>query len=336
MKTSDFDFNLPPELIAQYPSRQRGSSRLLVLDRASKSVTHSAVSNLSDFLEKGSVLVFNNSKVRKARIRGNSEASGKETEFLLVRKINDYNWIILNKHEKDGSRFIFQDGTLAELNKKNPEKTMLSFNTSVDDNWLDRYGHVPLPPYIKREDELSDSDRYQCVYAAKTGSSAAPTAGLHFTEKLMEELRAAGMDTMFITLHVGPGTFLPDRTENIEDHTMHEENYSIEEETADIIEKARKEKRKIIAVGTTSLRALESAWDGEKFKRGEGATSLFLYPGKTFRAADGLFTNFHTPKSTLLMLVCAFAGKEFILDAYAEAVRQKYRFFSYGDATLII
>jgi S-adenosylmethionine:tRNA ribosyltransferase-isomerase len=214
---------------------------------------------------------------------------------------------------------------------------MLRFDAPVDDAWLDQYGHIPLPPYIRREDTPADSERYQTVYAAVPGSAAAPTAGLHFTREILGELASRGLETAFVTLHVGPGTFLPVRAENIEDHAMHEESYSIDEETAATIEKARAEGRRIIAVGTTSLRALESAWDeaGGRLRRGEAATSIFIYPGYAFKLADGLFTNFHTPESTLLMLVSALAGRDFILESYKEAVELGYRFFSYGDAMLI-
>jgi S-adenosylmethionine:tRNA ribosyltransferase-isomerase len=205
----------------------------------------------------------------------------------------------------------------------------------VDDAWLDRHGRLPLPPYIKRADTPEDWERYQTVYAAVAGSSAAPTAGLHFSRELLAELADRGLETAFITLHVGPGTFLPVRSEHIEDHLMHEESYVIDGEAAAKIEKARAEKRPIVAVGTTSLRALESAWDGERLRPGEASTAIFIYPGYAFKLADQLFTNFHTPESTLLMLAAAFAGREFILESYREAVERRYRFFSYGDAMLI-
>ncbi len=199
----------------------------------------------------------------------------------------------------------------------------------------EKYGHIPLPPYIKREDVPSDANRYQTIYAKETGSSAAPTAGLHFTQEIMDRLSANGIESVFITLHVGLGTFLPVRSENIEDHPMHSESFSIDENTARKIEEAKIEGRKIIAVGTTSVRTLESAWSDGKFEKKEGSTSIFIYPGYKFKIVDALFTNFHTPESTLLMLVSAFAGRELILESYAEAVREGYRFFSYGDAMLV-
>jgi S-adenosylmethionine:tRNA ribosyltransferase-isomerase len=212
---------------------------------------------------------------------------------------------------------------------------LLEFDRPIDDDWLDRYGHIPLPPYIKRADTEADADRYQTVYAAACGSSAAPSAGLHFTRELLDTLSAAGIESAFVTLHVGLGTFLPVRSADIEDHVMHNETFCIDEETAAKIERAKAEGRKIIAVGTTSVRTLESAWDSGRLRTGEGGTSIFIYPGYRFKVVDALFTNFHTPESTLLMLVSAFAGRELILESYAEAVREGYRFFSYGDAMLI-
>jgi S-adenosylmethionine:tRNA ribosyltransferase-isomerase len=245
------------------------------------------------------------------------------------------------KRRKPGSVYVFFDKNgkeiaRAEITGGQGDFKTLAFDHVVDDDWLDQYGHIPLPPYIKRQDAPSDSERYQTVYACSSGSSAAPTAGLHFTKELLERLCAAGIESVFITLHVGLGTFLPVRSENIEDHIMHQELFSIDDKTALKIEAAKRQGRKIIAVGTTSARAIESAWDNGTIKRGEGATSIFIYPGYRFNAVDGLFTNFHTPESTLLMLVSAFAGRELILESYAEAVGMGYRFFSYGDAMLII
>jgi S-adenosylmethionine:tRNA ribosyltransferase-isomerase len=277
--------------------------------------------------------------------------SGAQAEFLLLKKENPLGeadgllWRAMARRSKRrhiGSRYIFEGGVEAEIVAVDEEFRILRFNRVIDETWLDLHGHIPLPPYINRPDTEKDSERYQTVYAAAAGSSAAPTAGLHFTRKLLAELEAAGMETAFITLHVGLGTFLPVRSDNIEDHKMHEEIYSIDEEAAGKIEKAKAEKRKILAVGTTSVRTLESAWEpsalasgGGAFRRGEGATSIFIYPGYSFKVADMLFTNFHTPDSTLLMLVSAFAGRDFILESYRQAVEEGYRFFSYGDAMLI-
>ncbi|GHV81048.1 S-adenosylmethionine:tRNA ribosyltransferase-isomerase [Spirochaetia bacterium] len=341
MKTADFSFDLPEELIAQRPPEQRGQSRLMVLDRKTHIRSHRMMGDLPTLLEPGSLLVFNNSKVRKARIYGIAE-SGARVEFLLLQRRDPHTWTFMarrSKRRRPGSRYTFEGGLGAEIIDAEEQQTeglrLLRFDAPMDEAWLDQHGHIPLPPYIKREDTQADSDRYQTVYAAVPGSSAAPTAGLHFTREILAELEARGMDTAFITLHVGPGTFLPVRTANIEDHVMHEESYTIDEEAAAKIEKARAEKRRIIAVGTTSLRTLESAWDGGGLRRGEASTSIFIYPGYTFKLADQLFTNFHTPESTLLMLVSAFAGREFILESYKEAVEQGCRFFSYGDAMLI-
>jgi S-adenosylmethionine:tRNA ribosyltransferase-isomerase len=338
MKTADFSFELPEALIAQCPPAQRGTSRLMVLDRETKTRSHHMMGDLPGLLEPGSLLVFNNSKVRKARIYGVAE-SGAQVEFLLLNRRDPHTWTFMaqrSKRRRPGSRYTFEGGLDAEITGAG-EPSLLRFDSPVDDAWLDQYGHIPLPPYIRREDTPADSERYQTVYAAVPGSAAAPTAGLHFTREILGELEARGMGAAFVTLHVGLGTFLPVRTETVEDHVMHEETYSIDEETAAKIEKARAEKRRIIAVGTTSLRTLESAWDAAAgvLRRGEGATSIFIYPGYTFTAADQLFTNFHTPESTLLMLAAAFAGREFILESYKEAVERGYRFFSYGDAMLI-
>jgi S-adenosylmethionine:tRNA ribosyltransferase-isomerase len=298
------------------------------------------MADLPTLLEPGSLLVFNNSKVRKARIYGVAE-SGATVEFLLLNRRDPHTWTFMaqrSKRRRPGSRYTFEGGLGGEIiDAEEQSDRLLRFDSPVDDAWLDQHGHIPLPPYIKREDTPADSERYQTVYAAVPGSSAAPTAGLHFTREILAELAARGLETAFVTLHVGPGTFLPVRTENIEDHVMHEETYTIDEGTVAKIEKARAEKRRIVAVGTTSLRTLESAWDSaaEGLRRGEASTSIFIYPGYSFTLVDQLFTNFHTPESTLLMLVAAFAEREFILASYKEAVEQGYRFFSYGDAMLI-
>jgi S-adenosylmethionine:tRNA ribosyltransferase-isomerase len=394
VKTSDFFFELPETLIAQYPPAERGKSRLMLLDRRTGTREHRMAEDLPAILAGRfggrALLVFNNSRVRKARLPGRSAATGAAAEFLLVNRVDSLSWRALvekSKRKKPGSRYVFPGGMEAEIvdeisepERRNPGFRRLRFDAPVDDDWLDRYGHVPLPPYIARPDELFDGERYQTVYADRNAaaalgpgaSAAAPTAGLHFTKEMFANLAAAGVETAFVTLHVGLGTFLPVRSENIEDHLMHEEVYSIGEDAARTINAARAAGKKIVAVGTTSLRVLESAWgstivgtrgstivgsrgSAEGIRAGEGATSIFIYPGYRFRAVDGLFTNFHTPGSTLLMLVSAFAenpgspfrtapetgpsagfsGRERILESYAEAVREGYRFFSYGDAMLI-
>ena len=377
MKTADFFFDLPPHLIARYPAAQRDQSRLMILNRITGKRIHRMVEDLPvilcgpDFQGKNGgppLLVFNNSKVRKARLIGTSLQTGAKAEFLLLEKVVPYPqsqdpvpqspiWKALvqrAKRRKPGSVYGFYDAvggiaaratiTDGELAAQAAAPTakefrFLEFDRPIDDDWFDKYGHVPLPPYIKREDSPEDADRYQTVYAAAYGSCAAPTAGLHFTRELLDRLAAAGIETAFITLHVGLGTFLPVRSENIEDHVMHEESFYIDEVTAAKIEKAKNEGRKIIAVGTTSVRTLENT-----LKKGEGSTSIFIYPSYQFKAVDALFTNFHTPESTLLMLVSAFAesnqtgknGRELILESYAEAIQEEYRFFSYGDAMLIV
>ncbi|MDR2049230.1 MAG: tRNA preQ1(34) S-adenosylmethionine ribosyltransferase-isomerase QueA [Treponema sp.] len=396
MKTSDFFFELPENLIAQYPPAERGKSRLMVLDRRKGTYEHRMAEEFPAVVAgrfggpDRVLLVFNNSRVRKARLPGRSAATGAAAEFLLVNRVDSRTWRALvekSKRKKSGSRYVFSGGMEAEIvdaqtagsgHSESPGFRYLCFDAPIDDDWLDSYGHVPLPPYIARPDEVSDGERYQTVYADRNAASAlgpgasvaAPTAGLHFTDRMLAELAAAGVETAFVTLHVGLGTFLPVRGENVEDHLMHEEVYSIGEDAAGKINAAKVGGKKIIAVGTTSVRTLESAWGsgtgtlgsssdeipgGGGIRAGEGTTSIFIYPGYRFRAVDGLFTNFHTPGSTLLMLVSAFAenpvsgcrtapetgpsagrsGRERILESYAEAIREGYRFFSYGDAMLI-
>jgi S-adenosylmethionine:tRNA ribosyltransferase-isomerase len=365
MKPNEFSFEIPERLIAQFPPERRGQSRLMVLDRLTGKQTHRMVEELPEILSGPELrgvdgglplLVFNNSKVRKARLVGVSLDSGALVEFLLLEKVGVI-WKTIVKHakrRKPGSRYVFCDTAGAEIARAEivraeiagNEKTdqagqefrFLAFDREIDDAWLDRYGHIPLPPYIKRQDAPEDADRYQTVYAAATGSAAAPTAGLHFTREILERIAAAGIETAFITLHVGLGTFLPVRSTRIEDHIMHSESFAIDEQTAAKITAAKAAGRKIIAVGTTSARTLESAWTAPDphYPLLTGTTSIFIYPGYQFKVVDALFTNFHTPESTLLMLVSAFAGKDLILESYAKAIGEGYRFFSYGDAMLII
>ncbi len=346
MKTQDFFFDLPQEQIAQFPPEHRGMSRLMLLDRNNHSRSHTMMKDLPHLLEPDSLLVFNNSKVRKARLFGTSIDTGASAEFLLLNNLGDGLWKCLMKRAKRrriGSRYIIAGGveasdsyTEAVIESEDDEFRYIRFNRIIDDAWLDIHGHIPLPPYIKRNDVSLDSERYQTVYAKVPGSSAAPTAGLHFTDELLSELKHAGIETAFVTLHVGLGTFLPVRSEYITDHKMHEESYSVSDETASAVNRAKEEGRKIVAVGTTSVRTLESAWKNNHLPAGEGTTSIFIYPGYIFKVVDALFTNFHTPESTLLMLVSAFAGKDFIMESYADAVKEGYRFFSYGDAMLIV
>jgi S-adenosylmethionine:tRNA ribosyltransferase-isomerase len=341
LRTDDFSFELPEELIAQYPPKRRGESRLLVLDRATGERSHSAARELALFVEPGTLMVFNDTRVRKARIYGEALDTGSRVEFLLLRRSGPAEWEAAStkmKKQRPGRRYRFPEGVEAEVVGASDEggTRTLRFEPAIGEDYLERVGQVPLPPYIKREDEEADEERYQTVYAREVGSAACPTAGLHFTEGLLAALDARGVERASLTLHVGLGTFLPVRSESVEGHVMHEEEYSLPGETARAVMAAKAEGRPVLAVGTTSLRCLESAWDeGAGLRPGPGSTAIFIYPGYRFKAVDRLFTNFHTPRSTLLMLVSAFAGRERILAAYEEAVRMRYRFFSYGDAMLI-
>jgi len=341
MKTKEFYFNLPKELIAQTPADKRGESRLIVLNRETGNLDHKMISDFPDLIEENTLIVVNNSRVRKARIYGTSLTGGK-VEFLLVKQIDYYSWeTIVSKRKKQrvGKEFVFPADLKGEITVHNEEKTVIKFSQAIDDIWLNKYGHMPLPPYIKREDTEDDFYRYQTVYAKNTGSIAAPTAGLHFTDNIIQRLGSRGIDLVSVTLHVGLGTFIPVRTENVEEHKMHREEYEISENTAFKINEAKKTGRKILAVGTTSIRTIESAWRDSPVKNtiisGKSSTDIFIYPGFGFKVADQMLTNFHTPDSSLILLVSAFAGKENIKDAYAEAIKEKYRFFSYGDAMLI-
>ncbi|HRY55042.1 MAG TPA: tRNA preQ1(34) S-adenosylmethionine ribosyltransferase-isomerase QueA [Spirochaetia bacterium] len=342
MKTDDFNFDLPEELVAQDPPERRGESRLLVLDRASGSLSHSMVRDLPGWIEPGSLMVFNDSRVRKARLYGQALDTGARVEFLLLRRRAPDEWEAAAtklKRQRPGRRYAFPEGVEAEVLPDpvgaGADTRRLRFEPPIDEAYLERVGHVPLPPYIKRDDRPADEERYQTVYSRAVGSAACPTAGLHFTEELLAALDGRGVERATLTLHVGMGTFLPVRSENVEDHAMHEEEYTVSEAAAAAVMRAKAEGRPVIAVGTTSLRTLESAWGVEGLAAGSGSTRIFIYPGYRFKAVDRLFTNFHTPRSTLLMLVSAFAGRERVLEAYAEAVRGRYRFFSYGDAMLI-
>jgi S-adenosylmethionine:tRNA ribosyltransferase-isomerase len=346
VRTDDFSFDLPEELVAQEPPERRGDSRLMVLDRATGTVTHRAMRDIPTLVEPGTLMVFNDSRVRKARIFGKALDTGAEVEFLLLRRMGEGLWEAAAsklRRQRTGRRYSFPEGVEAEsrgrdspIGDDKPESLVLEFSPAIDDGYLERYGHVPLPPYIRRDDRPSDEERYQTVYSRSVGSAACPTAGLHFTEETLASLDAAGVRRASVTLHVGLGTFLPVRTDIVEEHSMHEEEYTVPEETARAVSRAKAEGRPVMAVGTTSLRTLESAWtEGEGLRSGPGSTRIFIYPGYRFNAVDRLFTNFHTPRSTLLVLVSAFAGRERILAAYAEAVRERYRFFSYGDAMLI-
>ncbi|MCX7026305.1 MAG: tRNA preQ1(34) S-adenosylmethionine ribosyltransferase-isomerase QueA [Spirochaetes bacterium] len=347
MRTDDFNFKLPEELIAQYPTTERGASRLLVLDRADGRIIHGTVADIASFVEPGTLMVFNDSKVRKARLFGVVEDSGAKVEFLLLNPLagsanplsGSSSWMVMcskSRKQRIGRTYAFPGGLAGRIAGKAEDERILEFAAPVGDSYLDTYGHMPLPPYIRRGDESSDERRYQTIYAKTVGSAACPTAGLHFTEAILGSLAEAGIEMEWVTLHVGLGTFLPVRVEHVENHVMHEEWYNVPKRTSDAVARAKAEGRKILAVGTTSLRTLESASDSEgRLTPGPGRTSIFIYSGYEFKLVDRLFTNFHTPKSTLLMLVSAFAGRERILGAYEEAIGLGYRFFSYGDAMLI-
>jgi len=300
------------------------------------------VRDLPGWIEPGSLMVFNDSRVRKARLYGQALDTGARVEFLLLRRRAPDEWEAAAtklKRQRPGRRYAFPEGVEAEVLPDpvgaGADTRRLRFEPPIDEAYLERVGHVPLPPYIKRDDRPADEERYQTVYSRAVGSAACPTAGLHFTEELLAALDGRGVERATLTLHVGMGTFLPVRSENVEDHAMHEEEYTVSEAAAAAVMRAKAEGRPVIAVGTTSLRTLESAWGVEGLAAGSGSTRIFIYPGYRFKAVDRLFTNFHTPRSTLLMLVSAFAGRERVLEAYAEAVRGRYRFFSYGDAMLI-
>lgn len=309
----------------------------MVLNRRNGSVSHDRIAGLARHLKPGTVLVMNNTRVRKARIYAVSDTGGR-VEFLLTEKIGPNTWMAVvskSKKQRPGKRYTFDGGARGTIGGGSEGIRQVTFDTEIDDTYLEAHGHVPLPPYIRRHDTGIDAERYQTVYSQVTGSSAAPTAGLHFTDEHLASLSEGGIEIVYVTLHVGLGTFLPIRAEHVEDHSMHEEFYEISEETSGALTTARREGRAICAVGTTSVRTLESAWQGDGPVPGKGRTSIYIYPGYRFRAVDHLLTNFHTPQSSLLLLVSAFAGWDKIKAAYEEAVDREYMFFSYGDAMLI-
>lgn len=345
MLLKEFDFNLPEELIAQHPSGIRGQDKLMLLNRKTGETEHHNMSDLPDLILPGTLMIFNNSKVRRARCYGIKETTGREQEFMFLNQLdstgNTWNTMVKGaKKQKPGMRYTFPDGTTGTIIEREEntgtEFRALRFESPVTEEWFEKNGHIPLPPYIKREDTEEDSERYQNIYAKETGSAACPTAGLHFTEEMLSRLSEKGIERDFVTLHVGLGTFLPVREEKIEDHKMHEEVFTVSAATAEKINQAKKEGRPVLAVGTTSVRTLESACDENGIvKAGTSSTHIFMYPGYKFKVIDQMFTNFHTPESTLIMLVSAFAGREHILNAYRNAVENRYRFFSYGDAMFI-
>jgi S-adenosylmethionine:tRNA ribosyltransferase-isomerase len=347
VKVADFSFDLPADLVAQFPPEPRGSSSMLVLDRRTGGITHSAIREIARFLRPGDLMVFNDSKVFPARLIGEREPGGGAVEVMLVRRLDDERWEALvhpGQRMRPGRRVRFERGghTLhgEVLEERFFGRRLVRFWTgdagTVTDA-IEAVGHIPLPPYIRRPDLELDRDRYQTVFAHEAGSIAAPTAGLHFTDAILRSLDEAGVERTAITLHVGYGTFKPVRAVEVEEHTVDPERYSISEDAASRINRALTAGRRVVVVGTTTTRALESAAEpgGRRVKAGAAETSLFIHPGHRFLVAGGLVTNFHLPTSSLLMLVSAFAGRETVLNAYREGVRERYRFYSYGDAMLV-
>ena len=346
MRISDFSFDLPENLIAQHPAKQRSGSRLLCLNSSSGEIQHSKFSKILDYLDSGDLLIFNDTKVIPARFFGEKETGGK-VELLLERLLSDNRLLmqvksskplrsgmLLKIYRKDTE--IIEDSLGAQVVERSGPFYILQFDTSLQlKEQLFIHGYVPLPPYIKRQNDSQDMDRYQTVYAENDGAVAAPTAGLHFDENLLAELNRKGIGTDFLTLHVGAGTFQPIRVDKVEEHSMHTERFIISERVCEKVQKCKKAGGRVVAVGTTSVRALESAANSGKLSSSDSETDIFIYPGFNFQIVDALITNFHLPESSLLMLVSAFCSRKMILDAYNEAIKNKYRFFSYGDAMFI-
>ncbi len=343
MNKSDFFYDLPEELIAQHPIEPRDSSRMLVMHKGTAELDHRHFSDICDYLCPGDCLILNNTRVLPARIYGVKDGTGANVEFLLLNMLENDVWETLagpGKRAKEGSTFVFGGGLLRGTVEKvlDTGNRVVRFTYEDGENFysiLDKIGQMPLPHYIT--EELKDNERYQTVYSKELGSAAAPTAGLHFTPELLQKISDMGVNIGYVTLHVGLGTFRPVKAEKIEDHHMHSEHYHLPKETAELINKTKQNGGRVIAVGTTSCRTLESAatFCGE-IREDDRFTDIFIYPGYKFKCIDGLITNFHLPESTLIMLVCAFYGYENTMEAYKIAVKEKYRFFSFGDATLII
>ena len=340
MKTEDFDFELPVELIAQHPIKERDHSKMMTLNKKTGEIEHKTFQDITNYLKKGDVLVLNDTKVLPARLFGEKKDTQAHIEILLLQNIENDTWECLVKPAKRvklGTNIVFGNGLLnaecTEIGEEGIRHLHFTYK-GVFYEILDKLGTMPLPPYIR--EQLSDKDRYQTVYARVVGSAAAPTAGLHFTKELLKKIENMGVEICYITLHVGLGTFRPVSVEDVSKHTMHSEYYMMTSDVAQKLNKAKSEHRRIIAVGTTSTRTLETIMQKYgSFKECSGWTNIFIYPGYNFQAINGLITNFHLPKSTLIMLVSAFASKEIILNAYKEAVNQKYRFFSFGDCMFI-
>ncbi len=340
MKVKDFNFDLPEELIAQHPLEKRDESRLMVLNKTSKEIEHKQFKNIIEYLNPGDCLVLNDTRVLPARLLGVKEGTGGKMEFLLLKRIDKYHWETLvkpGKKAKIGTRFNFGDGELkaevTSISEGGSRIVKFEFQ-GIFEEVLDKLGEMPLPPYIT--EKLEDKERYQTVFSKEVGSAAAPTAGLHFTEDLLKKIKDKGVQIAFVTLHVGLGTFRPVKAEAVEEHEMHSEYYVLNKETAEVINQAKEKGGRVIAVGTTSNRTLESIADekGRVYEQ-TGWTDIFIYPGYKFKIVDGLITNFHLPESTLIMLVSAFAGQDLVMSAYETAVKEKYRFFSFGDAMFL-
>ncbi|WP_195987631.1 tRNA preQ1(34) S-adenosylmethionine ribosyltransferase-isomerase QueA [Clostridium sp. D53t1_180928_C8] len=340
MKTSDFDFYLPEELIAQHPLEKRDYSRLMVLDKATGEIEHKHFYDVIEYLNSGDTLVLNNTRVMPARLIGEKSESGGKIEFLLLKRIEGDKWECLakpGKRAKIGTEFTFGEGklkcTVVDIVEEGNRIIEFSYE-GIFEQVLDELGEMPLPPYIT--ERLDDRERYQTVYSKEQGSAAAPTAGLHFTKELLEKVKEKGVNIAYVTLHVGLGTFRPVKVDDVNEHVMHSEFYHLEEEDAKIINETKKRGNKIISVGTTSTRTLETIGDENGFVKAQsGWTNIFIYPGYEFKVVDKLITNFHLPESTLIMLVSALAGKEKVMNAYNEAVKERYRFFSFGDSMII-
>ena len=339
MKTNEFDYHLPEELIAQSPPRVRSHSRLLVHHRKENKVSHHSFQEISGFFGPNDLLVLNDTRVIPARLFGHKKTGGK-VEILLIRELKTDHWEAMVKTSKKtspGMHFLLNGGIEATVVEICEGTVLLKLRAlEMVRNAIEKFGALPLPPYIKRMPTDDDKDRYQTVFAKRDGAVAAPTAGLHFTEEIMDEIRERGADIEMITLHVGPGTFQPVRVESLKEHKMHEEYFQIDKNVADKVNDVKKRGGRVIAVGTTVVRALESSSEGGKLLPKKGWTDIFIHPGRSFEIVDAMVTNFHLPKSTLFMLVSAFVGTDQLKKVYEEAVREKYRFFSYGDAMLIL
>ncbi len=337
MKKSDFSFDLPKELIAQHPSKERTGSRLLALDKNTGETQDLQFPDILKFLNRGDLLVFNNTKVIPARLYGKKNTGGK-VEVFIERLLDDNSAIAMFKSSKSiklGTPIYFNQQSILATARKGMFFLIETQNSASLTELMDEFGHMPLPPYIQREDELEDKSRYQTVYAQEKGAVAAPTAGLHFDEDLLQQIKEKGINSAYVTLHVGAGTFQPVKTDSINDHIMHKEWLQVSEEVAELVKKTKAAGNKVIAVGTTAVRCLETACQSAEIKSYTGDTNIFIYPGYQFKVVDKLLTNFHLPESTLIMLVSAMCGRKNTLNTYKHAVEEKYRFFSYGDGMFV-